>query len=617
MRRFTSIPVVVLALLLISCLAAVYFTENSRIRLGANPQNTIATSTPNAAVPSITIDRRLLVTANQMATAAVLLSANNDEQNQAREAQHLADHELDMAFETAMRETTAYRAPATGPLRELIATINGLKTEVEDGQKKIAQLTLAAKTETNTNQLALANAELVLDRDELADAQQDLARRGGDPHAALVRALQEHEAAQHESAQQLAAQQVQSVKNPMATGTLVEQVRAWFALSNFEQQLSDAARQAADQGALLDEQHDALDSQVTRRKDTQGNDTTGAGDAIASLRQRSEHRKTLTELDQRIQDCQQLAQVYRDWRTLLRVRRASVLHLLLISLAEILAVLFAAALAIAALRRVFHRPFSSSSNPDTNLAATLPTNQAPQFGRRMQQTRVMIIFAIQLLAGAIILLVVFGVPNQISTIIGLATAGITVVLRDFIVGFIGWFVLMGKNGIHVGDWVEINGVSGEVIEIGLLKTVLLELGNRSDTGHPTGRQVAFSNSFAMDGHYFNFSTDGQWLWDELEVTVPAAGDPYQLAEEIRTLVEKETAADAAQAAQEWQRVTNRYGARSFAAQPAVNLRPTAAGLEVVVRYITHAQQRYEMKSKLFRAIVDLQHKPASAEIPAT
>ena len=235
----------------------------------------------------------------------------------------------------------------------------------------------------------------------------------------------------------------------------------------------------------------------------------------------------------------------------------------------------------------------------------------------MQQTRVMIIFAIQLLAGAIILLVVFGVPNQISTIIGLATAGITVVLRDFIVGFIGWFVLMGKNGIHVGDWVEINGVSGEVIEIGLLKTVLLELGNRSDTGHPTGRQVAFSNSFAMDGHYFNFSTDGQWLWDELEVTVPAAGDPYQLAEEIRTLVEKETAADAAQAAQEWQRVTNRYGARSFAAQPAVNLRPTAAGLEVVVRYITHAQQRYEMKSKLFRAIVDLQHKPASAEIPAT
>ena len=119
----------------------------------------------------------------------------------------------------------------------------------------------------------------------------------------------------------------------------------------------------------------------------------------------------------------------------------------------------------------------------------------------------------------------FGTPNQLSTIIGLATAGLTVVLKDFIVAFFGWFTLMGKNGIRVGDWVEINGVSGEVIEIGVLKTVLLELGNWTDTGHPTGRQVAFSNSFAMEGHYFNFSTAGQWLWDELEVTLPAGGDP--------------------------------------------------------------------------------------------
>src|SRR3954464_13845885 len=121
--------------------------------------------------------------------------------------------------------------------------------------------------------------------------------------------------------------------------------------------------------------------------------------------------------------------------------------------------------------------------------------------------------AVQLAAAGLILLLIFGPPTQLSTIIGLATAGLTVVLKDFIVAFFGWFTLMGKNGIRVGDWVEINGVSGEVIEIGLLKTVLLELGNWTESGHPTGRKVAFSNSFAMDRHYFNFSTSGQWLWD--------------------------------------------------------------------------------------------------------
>src|SRR4029077_6379357 len=131
--------------------------------------------------------------------------------------------------------------------------------------------------------------------------------------------------------------------------------------------------------------------------------------------------------------------------------------------------------------------------------------------------------------------------------------------------FFGWFALMGKNGIRVGDWVEINGVSGEVIEIGVLKTVLLELGNWTDTGHPTGRQVGFSNSFAMEGHFFNFSTAGQWLWDELEVTLPATGDPYLMAEETRKLVERKTEDDSAKAAEDWERVPSRYGASAFSA----------------------------------------------------
>jgi small-conductance mechanosensitive channel len=144
-----------------------------------------------------------------------------------------------------------------------------------------------------------------------------------------------------------------------------------------------------------------------------------------------------------------------------------------------------------------------------------------------------------------------------------------VALKDFIVAFFGWFALMGKNGIRIGDWVEINGVGGEVVEIGLLKTVLLEMGSWTSTGHPTGRQVSFVNSFALEGHYFNFSTAGQWLWDELQVTLPAEGDPYGKAEQIRQTVERETEADARSAEQDWERVTRQYGTRAFSAKPAV------------------------------------------------
>jgi small-conductance mechanosensitive channel len=271
----------------------------------------------------------------------------------------------------------------------------------------------------------------------------------------------------------------------------------------------------------------------------------------------------------------------------MQARRQAVLHLLLISLAKILGILLAAILAIMAIRRLFR------------LADR----------HRLHQGQVIAAVAVQFMAVLFILLVMFGPPSQLSTIIGLTTAGLTVVLGNIIVSFFGWFALMGKNGIRVGDWVEINGVGGEVIEIGLLKTVLLESGNLTDTGHPTGRQVAFSNSFAMNGHYFNFSTAGQWLWDELEVTLPATEDAYVLAEDIRKLVEQEREADFAQAAQDWERVTSRYGTRSFSAKPTVNLRPSGNGLKVIVRYITHAPQQYAVKSRLFQLIVDLLREP--------
>ena len=118
------------------------------------------------------------------------------------------------------------------------------------------------------------------------------------------------------------------------------------------------------------------------------------------------------------------------------------------------------------------------------------------------------------------------------------------------------------------------------------------------------------NTFAIENHYFNFSTAGQWLWDELHVTLPAGRDPYAAAAEIRELAEKETEADARAAEQDWERVTRQYGTHSFSASPAADLRPVPEGLEVIVRYITRAPQRYEMKSKLFAAIVDLLRKPA-------
>lgn len=592
MNPFKNLAVSIATLLLAATIIAAYLTRDAG-------SGRVTAKKPAAGSQTPVIDERLLQMARQMNAIA----DTRDEQSFAAQALQLADHEVDQAFAAALREAAAEGPPTSGPLKEIADRIAHLKASVAADQARIARLAKEAETKAAAaDQLAIAQAQAALDQDELDDARQDLVRQGGDPHAKIEQALQEHEAAERQAAQAPRA------TAPGPTVTLVEQVQLWLALWDRGRQLEAARIQAANNAASLSREHDTLEKLINKQpipeaatpapasdEESSDDETEPEEDTatmVARLRHLSDQRKTLASLDQRIQDSQHLADVYKRWAALVvETRRRSALHQILESLSVVLGILLAVILTVKAIHRAFGR-------------------QADH--KRRHQLQVIGSIVVQVVGGVLIVLVIIGPPTQVSTIIGLTTAGLTVVMKDFIVGFFGWFALMGKNGVRVGDWVEINGVSGEVIEIGLLKTVLLEMGNWTSTGHPTGRRVAVMNSYAIEGHYFNFSTAGQWLWDELQVTLPSTGDPYQTSQEIRQTVERETAADAADAEQEWERVTRQYGTRTFSAKPAVDLRPSVSGLTVIVRYITRAPQRYEVRSRLFTAIVELLRKPAAS-----
>jgi small-conductance mechanosensitive channel len=562
MKLRNNLWLLLVTVLLAGCVALLYQTRDPE---------TVAKAKHAAAA---LVDDRLLRTARQMAATA----DNTEEQDAAREALHLADHAVDQAFATALREALAPSAAAvSAEVRRLTAHIDGLRAQIAANQKKAAQLAKEAETsESASDELDVTKAELSLEQDELDDAVEDRAREGGDRHSIIERALEQHES------DQKAAVAFPRIVDVSTAGTLYEQVRLWLALGGKQRVLDEARQQALEQAAQLSAAHNALEKQIA------GGAPAGEDKAatLARLRRLADQRKTLAEFDKRIQDCQQLAAVYQNWSGVAAVRQRRVLHMLLGSLAMMLGIL----LAVAIIDRFIRHAFQQTDR------------------KKLHQIRLIATVAVQVSAVLAILLIIFGAPTQLSTIIGLATAGLTVVMKDYIVAFFGWFTLMGRNGIRVGDWVEIEGVSGEVIEIGVFKTVLLEMGNWSAKGQPTGRQVAFSNSFAMENHYFNFSTASQWLWDRVEIAIPVGGDPYRIAEQIRETVEEETREDAAGAAQDWERVASKYGSSSFSAKPSVQLRPSPLGLEVLVKYITRAPRRDQVKSRLYQAIVDLLHK---------
>jgi small-conductance mechanosensitive channel len=195
--------------------------------------------------------------------------------------------------------------------------------------------------------------------------------------------------------------------------------------------------------------------------------------------------------------------------------------------------------------------------------------------------------------------------------LGLATAALTVALQDFILAFFGWFILIGKKGMRVGDIVEIDRVGGEVVEIGLMSTTLLETGNLAGQGYPTGRRVNFMNSFAIKQKYFNFTTAGQWMWDRFDVTIPSSEQTHLRTEQILKAVTQETTEGVRLAEREWSGTRTAWLA-DLKASPSVNLRSSGNELRMEVRYVTRASERIETRNRLNRVVIDLLQTPVDA-----
>jgi small-conductance mechanosensitive channel len=234
----------------------------------------------------------------------------------------------------------------------------------------------------------------------------------------------------------------------------------------------------------------------------------------------------------------------------------------------------------------------------------------------MQTMRLLLRSSVQVTGVVCVLLLTFGVPSQISTILGLATAGLTVALQSFILAFFGWFLLMGRNGVRVGDWVEINGVAGEVVEINLFRTTILENSEWAAKGHPTGRRATFINNYAVTGQFFNFTTVGQWMWDEIVISLPSSAETYAKAVQLGAAIAEETRADAERAEQEWKRMPAKSGMSRNSAATSVNLRPSGAAVDVLIRYVTRASDRLTVRNRLYERVMDILHRPEVVITPA-
>lgn len=553
------------------------------VRTDQHPTVAATTTRRSPLDRSFTVDQTSLVTAEQL----VRLPTTPEERTYAQDALRIADQEMDLAFAQAVRRASNQQALKSPEITQLNDQLQQALRALANDQAQVAELTAAvakagpATLQSLTDRLELTKAQVALDQDEVDDARQDLQRVGGDPQGRIQAIVAEHEAASKSSDSMRVV-----VTRPPERHGMVQYVDAYLTLRDKERQLNGAKDAAEGFATNFRQAHDRMEARAARVADSIRSTITHDSSAVLLqlTRRRALSEKLRATLDQRVDNQHRLADTYASWAGVVRSQARGMVNEMLRSIGWIIVIVL---LGVLLTRWIGH------------------IVNAPSADHRRAQTLYMISRAsIQVLCVVLVLLVIFGAPNDVGTLLGLAGAGLTVALKDFIVGFLGWFVLMGKNGIRVGDLVEINGVTGEVIEIGMFYTMLLETGAWSES-HPTGRRATFNNSFAIEGHYFNFSTSGRWMWDEVRIDVPAGRDPQPIVEAFDAEIRAATAESARLAEQEWKAARRSPHAETIAAAPSITLRPSGGGVEIIARYITQAAERDALRAKLYQTAIGL------------
>ena len=195
--------------------------------------------------------------------------------------------------------------------------------------------------------------------------------------------------------------------------------------------------------------------------------------------------------------------------------------------------------------------------------------------------------------------------GAVTTFAGLMTAGIAVALQNVILSIAGYFFLIGKYGVRVGDRVNIAGVTGDVVDIGLVRLQLMEI-TEGPAPLPTGRVVAFSNSvvFQPNSGMFKQIPGTNFLWHEITLTLDPKGNYRQVEQCMIEAVNKVFAEYRDRMEVQRRNVERSLNSTIAAFSPESRLHLTQTSLEVVIRYPVDLAHAGEIDNRVTRAILE-------------
>ncbi len=194
-------------------------------------------------------------------------------------------------------------------------------------------------------------------------------------------------------------------------------------------------------------------------------------------------------------------------------------------------------------------------------------------------------------------------PKDWSIFAGAAGAGITIALQDVVLSFVAWFSIMFGGIFKAGDRVKIDGVTGDVISIGVLRTTIMEIGDWIKSDRYNGRMVYVANSSIFKNPVYNYSGDFPFIWDEIEVPLHYSSNLKEAKNIIYNVALNHTKELAQESQQDWQELGGDYYINSTKTTPVVSTSIAGDHVNLKVRFVLDSLRKEISKSKVTEDIL--------------
>ena len=209
------------------------------------------------------------------------------------------------------------------------------------------------------------------------------------------------------------------------------------------------------------------------------------------------------------------------------------------------------------------------------------------------------------LLGIVFLTIVFSDRlGGLTVALGVAGAGIAFALQEVIASVAGWLAISFANFYSTGDRVQLGGIKGDVIDIGILRTTLMEVGQWVDGDLYNGRVVRVANSFIFKEPVFNYSGEFPFLWDEIRVPVRYGSDIVRTREILDDAAQEIVGDYTDQVRDAWKSLVRSYLIENAQVEPMVTVTATDNWMEFTLRYVVNFKERRSTRDRLFMRILE-------------